>query len=100
MPPKKPTLSYNIRMKLAGKTPPVSENDIAECFANRCRTLLKDTREKHETDPPTMWFISENDYGRRLKICFIDDGTQFAIKSAFVPNEIEEQIYARYSKEL
>lgn len=86
-------LSYAIRMKLAGKTPPVSENDILECFANRERTPIRDTRERHDTDPPTMWFIAENDYGRRLKVCYIEKDGHFIIKSAFVPNETEERVY-------
>ena len=93
-------ISYKIRMKLAAKVPPVSENDICECFENRSRTPLRDTRERHDTDPPTLWFIAENYYGRRLKICFSDDGTNIHIKSAFVPNDAEERIYAAKSKEL
>lgn len=100
--PVPPTLcvSYKVRLKLSSKAPPVSENDICECFQNRTRTPIRDTRERHETDPPTMWFISENDYGQRLKVCFIEDGSNIHIKSAFTPNADEERIYAAKSKEL
>jgi hypothetical protein len=38
-------LSPKIRQKLMLKTPPVSENDIYECFTNRTHSFLKDTRE-------------------------------------------------------
>lgn len=93
-------LSYAVRKKLAAKTPPVSENDIMECFANRDRTPLRDTRERHDSDPPTMWFISENDYGRRLKVCYIEKDDGVTIRSAFVPNQTEERVYAKFSQEL
>jgi hypothetical protein len=93
-------LSYNVRAKLAGKTPPVSENDIAECFANRSRSFLRDTRERHLSDPPTLWFISENDYGRKLKVCFIDDGQKITIRTAYVPNPTEEAVYQARSTEI
>jgi hypothetical protein len=93
-------LSYNVRAKLTGKTPPVSENDIFECFQNLSRTPIRDLREKHDSDPPTQWFISENDYGRRLKVCFIDDGENFIIRTAYVPNEDEERVFQAISKPL
>ena len=88
-------LSPKIRQKLADKTPPVSENDIWECFANRTHGFLIDTREDHQTDPVTQWFISENDYGRRLKVCFMHHGDRVSIKTAYVPNADEERIYKR-----
>ena len=90
-------MSQKIRQKLTLKTPPVSENDIHECFTNRTQAFLLDTREDHKTDPPTLWFISENDYGRRLKVCFMNDGQQISIKSAFVPNADEERVYKKYA---
>lgn len=93
-------ISYKVRIKLSGKTPPVSENDIIECFANRDRSAIRDTRERHDSDPPTMWFIAENDYGRRLKVCYIEKDAQIIIRSAFVPNTEEERIYMARSTEL
>ena len=93
-------LSPKIRQKLTLKTPPVSENDIYECFTNRTHSFLKDTREDHKTDPITLWFVSENDYGRRLKVCFMNDGQQVSIKSAYVPNADEERIYQKYAAPL
>ena len=91
-------LSQKIRQKLALKTPPVSENDIYECFTNRTHSFLEDTREDHKTDPATLWFISENDYGRRLKVCFMNDGQQIIIKSAYVPNADEVRVYGARAK--
>ena len=93
-------IAASIRHKMAHKIPPVSENDIQECFANRTHSFLLDTREDHKTDPVTQWFISENDYGRRLKVCFMDERTHITIKSAFVPNADEERIYAKFAKPL
>lgn len=93
-------MTAKIRQKLALKVPPVSENDVFECFINRTHSFLLDSREDHQTDPPTQWFISENDYGRRLKVCFIKEEAYMTIKSAFVPNAIEEQIYAKHAIEL
>ena len=92
-------LSQRIREKLASKTPPVSENDIDECFTNRTHSFLKDTREDHQTDPVTLWFISENDYGLKLKVCFMERNRQIHIKSAYVPNADELRIYATYAKQ-
>ena len=93
-------IAASIRHKMAHKIPPVSENDIQECFANRTHSFLLDTREDHKTDPVTQWFISENDYGRRLKVCFMDERTHITIKSAFVPNADEDRIYAKFAKPL
>lgn len=83
------------------KTPSVSENDVDECFNNRTHLSLEDTREDHKTDPITLWFISENDYGRRLKICYIlNADQQVSIKTAYVPNSDEERIYQKYATPL
>jgi hypothetical protein len=88
-------LSQKIRQKLTDKVPPVSENDILECFTNRTHGFLTDNREDHLTDPFTQWFISENDYGRRLKVCFMKYPNQVSIKTAYVPNADEERIYKK-----
>lgn len=93
-------LTAKIRQKLAQKIPPVSENDVLECFINRNHSFLIDTREDHQTDPVTQWFISENDYGRRLKVCFMKEEAHITIKSAYVPNADEERIYAKFAKPL
>jgi len=88
-------ISDAVRSKLDTKHG-VSEEEIIECFCNKERThkFLTDTREDHKTDPPTKWFIASTDFGRLLKVVFIQcaDGT-ISIKSAFPPNDIEIRIY-------
>lgn len=92
-------ISQKIRSKLSSKTPPVSESDILECFANRVDYYLLDTRAKNATTPPTKWFIAENDHGRWLKICFIEDQDgNIVIKTAYVPNPKEVEIYKKHGK--
>lgn len=91
-------LSSRIREKLAGKNPPVTESEIFQCFANRTGLFLLDTREEHRTDPPTRWFISETDFGRKLKVVFIQKGEDLIIKSSYDPNDREEEIYKKFGQ--
>lgn len=63
-------ISDHVRNKLLRKHG-VGEQDILECFANRCGGWLRDQREKHQTDPPTVWFVSKTDRGRLLKVVFV-----------------------------
>lgn len=90
-------ISPAVREKLRSKHA-VTEDHILECFANRTGKDLLDTREEHRTDPPTRWFISETDYGVRLKICFVyhPETRTIHIKTAYRPNEEEERIYRRH----
>ena len=90
-------LSPHVREKLAQKTPPVTETEIVQCFANRSGAFLIDDRENNKTNPPTQWFIAETDYGRKLKIVFILKDSDVIIKTAYDPNSIEETIYGRFS---
>lgn len=79
----------------------VDQFDILQCFGNQIRSALLDDREEHKTDPPTQWFISETDSGRRLKIVFIQlTALDVAIKSAYEPDENEERIYQKFSVRL
>ena len=92
-------ISSAIRQKLAGKQPPVNEDDIMQCFSNRTGKLLEDTREDHKSDPVTKWFISETDYGVKLKVVFIyRPGQGVFIRSAYSPNSEEIRIYEKYGK--
>lgn len=76
----------------------VSIEEIDECFLNRSRGFLEDTREDHQTDPPTLWFIAETDKGRLLKVVFmeLDDGS-YEIKTTYQPNQNEVTIYEKYA---
>lgn len=90
-------ISPDVRLKLARKSPPVQRSEIIQCFANRQSSFLEDIREDHKTDPPTLWFISETDFGRNLKVVFIDDGNDITIKTVYDPSQREMQIYQRVS---
>lgn len=85
-------ISPEIEQKLARKHG-LKRTNIEQCFRNRLRSYLIDTRLEHLTDPLTEWFISENDRGDLIKVvCIFENGLIF-IKSAFTPNEIEISIY-------
>jgi uncharacterized DUF497 family protein len=72
----------------------VSVEEVKQCFLNRTRGILRDTREVHRTHPPTMWFIASTDAGRELKIVFVLEGNKVSLKRAYSPNDMEKQIYA------
>jgi len=92
------SISPKIREKLLNKHD-VDENEVEECFLNMDGGLLADNREEHKTTPPTRWFISETNAGRRLKIVFIEGILgAYQIKTAYEPNENEEKIYEKYAK--
>jgi hypothetical protein len=85
-------ISPAIKEKLLQKHS-LSRNDVEQCFINRMRSYLIDKRLDHLTDPPTEWFISENDRGVLIKVVFVfHDGTIY-LKSAFPPNLTEIRIY-------
>lgn len=90
-------ISAKVREKLARKDPPVTEEEIRQCFATLEARTLRDTREQHASDPPTEWFIAETDFGRKLKVVFIPRGGDVVIRSAYPPNEEEVRIYRKYA---
>jgi len=71
----------------------VCTKEVIECFENRSRNYLIDTREGHRTEPPTMWFISETNRGRLLKVVFIFKHGDIHIKTAYQPNQKEISIF-------
>ncbi len=90
-------ISENILCKLETKHN-VSQTDVHECFTNRCGPPLLDTREEHASDPPTMWFISETNLGKKLKIVFILRDKKVYIRTAYPPNSEEIRIYKKKAK--
>jgi len=88
-------ISPGIKEKLKKKHC-VTEEEITQCFTSRTGCYLMDMREDHQTDPPTLWFIAETDYGRLLKVVFIRKDSDLIIKTAYAPNEIEIEIYNRH----
>jgi hypothetical protein len=89
-------ISPKVAAKLAAKTPPVTRQEIEQCFANRNGNYLVDPREEHASDPPTRWFIAETDFGRLLKVVFIPLEREIVIRTAYDPNEEERRIYKKY----
>jgi uncharacterized DUF497 family protein len=89
-------ISQKILEKLKSKHS-VCQADIQECFANRTGAYLLDIREKHDSDPPTQWFIAETNYGRSLKVVFVCRDTDIYIRTAYKPNEKELSIYEKYA---
>jgi hypothetical protein len=92
-------LSPATRQKLARPDHNVTEQEIIQCFANRDRVFLTDTRPEHQTPVPTQWFVSETDYGRKLKVVFICDPASkiVDIKSAYPAAPEVERIYTKYA---
>lgn len=89
-------ISSKILTKLIDKHD-VSKSEVRQCFENISGKFLFDTREKHQTDPKTMWFIAQTNKNRLLKVVFMimeeKEKTNFIIKSAFEPNAKEIEIY-------
>ncbi|MBL1259354.1 MAG: hypothetical protein COB33_002340 [Thiotrichaceae bacterium] len=74
---------------------------LSSVLLDRDRGFLEDTREDHKTDPITKWFVAETDRGRKLKVVFMQaDNLDIHIKSAYMANEDEKWIYAKYTKPL
>jgi hypothetical protein len=71
----------------------ITRQDVEQCFLNRARSYLTDNRVDHQTEPPTEWFIAENNRGILIKVVFIFDDGLIYLKSAFPPNSTEIRIY-------
>jgi len=89
-------ISQKMMQKLTSKHG-VSRDEIIQCYSNREGSLLEDIREEHKTNPVTQWFIAETDFGRLLKIVFIVNTNGIVIKTAYVPNETEINIYNKHA---
>lgn len=90
-------ISKEIEDKLRKKHT-VTPKEVEECIQNLTGKLLKDNRDDHKTNPPTWWFIAENNQGRVLKVCFIIIDGDCHIKTAYAPNAEEQRIYSKYGK--
>lgn len=91
-------ISQKIAKKLLKKHQ-VKAFEIIQCFKNNAGKYLQDTREVHKTDPPTLWFISETNACRRLKIVFIPyTQSEYILKTAYKPSSDEEKIYKYYGR--
>lgn len=92
-------ISDAVRKKLAVRHG-VSEDEVIECFSNREGDFLRDTREEHRTDPPTLWFVAETYRGRKLKVVFMyyPNDKRFVIKTTYDANQKEIDIYDKHAK--
>jgi len=91
-------ISERVVQKLAEKHG-VNKSEIVECFTNRESNFLTDMREDHQTNPPTMWFVAQTDFGRKLKVAFIQDANtgEVIIKTAYEANAEEQRIYDKFA---
>jgi hypothetical protein len=89
-------ISQGIASKLKTKHG-VAKNEVLECFENRDGRLLIDTRQAHK-DPTTYWFIAETHHRRQLKVCFVVEGDDFFLRTAYEPNAEERRIYNKFGR--
>lgn len=85
-----------VREKLATKHK-VTTEEVSQCFSTRDAGFLVDDREDHKTDPPTLWFVSETFWGRKLKVVFFMTEQEVVIKTCYQANPDEIAIYAKHS---
>lgn len=88
-------ISDAIRTKLIIKHN-VSKEEVEQCIANLDDSdkLFEDTREEHKTNPPSLWFISQTDFGRKLKIVVVLKDGHIYLKTAYQANSTEINLYA------
>ncbi len=71
----------------------VCRREVEQCFDNLEGPLLTDTREDHQSDPPTLWFLSRTNRNRLLKVVYIQRGSKVYLRTCYEPNEDEISIY-------
>lgn len=76
----------------------VNRREVEQCFQNKCGLYLIDSREKNQTDPPTLWFVAPTNAGRLLKTVFILKDGNVHLKTAYNANEVELDLYDRLGK--
>ena len=87
-------ISQNVRIKLAGPEHQVTESEIRQAFANRVGIMVEDTRAWHKTNPTTLWFVAETDFGRKLKVMLVPHPNgDVEIKSAYSATVKVQGIY-------
>ncbi|WP_164227295.1 ADP-ribosyl-(dinitrogen reductase) hydrolase [Stenotrophomonas maltophilia] len=87
-------ISRGVSEKLQNKHH-VSYEEIREAFINRTGGFFTDSREDHQTNPPTYWFVGETDTGRTLKVVFVKYPDHYQIKSAYEPTDGSPALYDR-----
>ena len=90
-------VSAAVSLKLEGKHE-VTVREVEQCFENRIGVFLEDTREDHQTDPPTLWFIALTNRQRPLKIVFIFSDGNIHLKTAYPPEAEAIAIYDEHGR--
>ena len=85
-------ISKSIQKKLTEKHG-VRRKEVLECFQNMTHRPIKDEREEHETNPPTMWIVSETNHRRELKVLFVLKDGGVYLKSAYEPSDRVKNMY-------
>ena len=88
-------ISQKICAKLAVKHN-VTPEEVEQCFTNRNGKIIRDRREEHAANAPTLWFIAETHYGRKLKVVFINEKGNNYVRTAFEPSEATIRNYLQY----
>lgn len=91
-------ISKRVQEKLDNKHDGVTMVEIRQCFANIDGKFLNDVRANHLTNPITQWFIAETDFGKEIKVAFIERHGNIHIKTAYAPNDDERNAYAEGNK--
>ncbi len=89
-------ISASVRNKLSTKHK-VTEDEIRECFYNRLGEFLLDRNEDHQTDPPTMQFVSRTNKGRLLRVVFMAMGEVIQIKTGHEASQKQVKFYCKHS---
>ncbi|MGY5797064.1 hypothetical protein [Rheinheimera faecalis] len=71
--------------------------EVHEAISGRLGKFLKDQREEHKSDPPTLWFIGSTDFGKAVKVAFIFKDGHMIIRTAYIANAKELEIYNNYA---
>lgn len=87
-------ISNRVRKKLSTRHG-VHQDEIHQCFTNRHKGFIEDIREEHKTNPPTLWFVAETNFGKKLKIMFMFKEGEIHIKSAYVASDEITSLYER-----
>jgi mannose-1-phosphate guanylyltransferase len=90
--------SPKISAKISDKNHNVTEQEVREAFFNSDGNSLIDPRDQHKTNPATLWFVSETNKGRKLKVCYVFDGDHtIYVKTAYDATENIIRIFEKYS---
>ena len=79
----------------------VSADEVEQAFVNREGSLAKEVRPQNQRDEPRLWFISQTDKGRELKVVFFFDVDENApvVITAYEPDDDEVKLYEKIQQQ-